>query len=252
MTRISENFHAWSAHLSPIAIQAKEIGLKAIVIIDPVVAEMMKIIVVKILLEEVTKTLFSSKQLPGINVRLITVVGPAVEEFFFRGMLQRGIGITQAGWNRFVIKRELSKQEIISQRAWRIHVTAIIFGVAHATNSHSNYANKFTQITWCYMGGVTYGYLSEKYQTLSVSILAHSINNILAISLMVYPKFNELTLLALVANNLAFCVLGTSSNNVIDEKMVATKAYLSHLYQRCFVSLSNFSKKSFSQTVEIV
>ncbi|WP_213106135.1 CPBP family intramembrane glutamic endopeptidase [Candidatus Protochlamydia amoebophila] len=242
MTRISENFHAWSAQLSPVAIQVEEIGLKAIDIINSAIVEMVKIIAVKILLEEVTKVLFSSKQLPGINARLITVVGPIVEEVFFRGMLQRGIGIIQAGWNRFVIKRELSKQEIMSHSAWRIHVTAIIFGLAHVNNSHSNYVSMFFQITWCYMGGVSYGYLSEKYQTLSVSILAHSINNILAISLMVYPKFNELTLLALVANNIAFCVLGTSSNNIIDETMVATKAYLSHLYQRYFVSLSNFSK----------
>ncbi|WP_075883510.1 CPBP family intramembrane glutamic endopeptidase [Candidatus Protochlamydia sp. W-9] len=252
MNKISEDFHAWSAHFSPVAIQAKEIGLKAIVIIASVLAEMVKIVAVKILLEEVTKALFSSKQLSGINVRWITVVGPVVEEVFFRGMLQRGIGITQAGWNRFVVKRELSEQEIVSQRAWRIYVTAIIFGLAHATNSHSNYANKFTQIEWSYMGGVAYGYLSEKYQTLSVSILAHSINNILAISLVAYPKFNKLTTLALVANNLAFYILGTSSNNVIDETMVATKASLLHLYQRCFVSLSNFSKKSASQTVEIV
>lgn len=96
------------------------------------------------------------------------------------------------------------------QQVFRIHLAAFIFAAAHLLNPHPNKASALTQLIWTYLGGVVYGYLSEKYCSLIPGILAHGINNFLAISGTVYPNQVPYLLLALLVNRIASYLLGAS------------------------------------------
>ncbi|CUI17530.1 hypothetical protein PNK_1925 [Candidatus Protochlamydia naegleriophila] len=174
------------------------------------VVELVKIVAAKMFLEILLERALGQAKMPVKAVWTIAVAAPVIEEIIFRGVLQRGVGLVQKGWNHFVTQRELSQEELAVQRTWRIQITAIVFAAAHLMNPHSSTAAKLTQFTWCYVGGVAYGYLSDKYKTLSVSILAHGFNNMLALCIATYadPRVTLVCLAAVVINPIASYTLG--------------------------------------------
>lgn len=179
--------------------------------------EIVKIVAAKIFLDYLGKRLLNdaSKMSPR-EVFIITVFAPVIEEIIFRGALLRGIHVMQKGWNH-VQGHELSEEEERTQQTFRVHLSALIFAAAHLLNPHKNVASALVQFTWTYFGGVTYGYLSEKYRTLSVNILAHGFNNSLAVAARIYPPhFAPLFLVAIIVNKLGAYIFAVTA---IDEVM---------------------------------
>ncbi len=172
------------------------------------VAEVTKIVAAQIFLKYLLQKVLSESKTPMKEMMISVVAIPVIEEILFRGCIQRGIGLVQKGWNYFVIQRELSPRELDVQRTWRVQMSAIIFAAAHLTNPHRNMGHKLTQFTWAYMGGVAYGYLSDKYQSLSVSILVHGFNNMLVAYAASYQSSEVLSWL--IINKVAAYTLGTT------------------------------------------
>lgn len=143
--------------------------------------EIVKIAVTTKILEiVVANCLKPSSSLPASKIYGMTVLAPVLEEVLFRGILLPGIHCMQY----LLSKNDLTDEELEKQRNYRVQLSALIFGAAHLTNPHEHVAGALIQFTWSYIGGVVYGHLSEKYQTLSVSILAHALNNSLAVASM--------------------------------------------------------------------
>jgi hypothetical protein len=204
---MTDNIHQSREHyLSSTVIQIKEVTKKVAPVVLSTTLEISYIAMAVLILDKATTAIFpAGSRLGGMNIRFVTVIAPLAEEVIFRGIIQRGIGIGQWGWNRFVLKRELTEEELAIQRIWRVQVTAFVFGAAHLTNPKPS----ALQFVWCYVGGVTDGYLSEKYRTLSLSILSHGLNNILATSIMFYPKNINIILIVIIANPIFCYLLGT-------------------------------------------
>ena len=173
--------------------------------------EVVKIVAAKMFLEFLGKRFLNetSKMKPR-EVFIITVFAPVVEEILFRGILLRSIHAMQK-----VLNNQNGLTEEAPQQKFRVHLSAFIFAAAHLTNPHKTMTSALMQFTWTYFGGLSYGYLSEKYNTLSVSILAHGFNNFLAVAIGMYPgHLAPFFLLAVVANKLGTYILATTT---IDE-----------------------------------
>lgn len=141
---------------------------------------------------------------PLLNHFFIVVQAPLFEEVIFRGFLLSGIHALQKGWNRVILKRELTKEEETIQRLFRIHVSAFIFALIHYLEKIPFLLStkKLVCLTLLsYFAGVLYGHLTEKSHTLSVSFLAHGIHNLLT------RKLSSSSLaIAMVINKLFFCL----------------------------------------------
>ena len=171
--------------------------------------EVVKIVAAKIFLEFLGKRFLNetSKMKPR-EVFIITVFAPVFEEILFRGILLRSIHAMQKVSNN---QNGLTEEEAAQQKH-RIHLSAFIFAAAHLTNPHKTMTSALMQFTWTYLGGLSYGYLSEKYNTLSVSILAHGFNNSLTVAIGMYPgHLAPFFLLAVVANKLGAYILATTT-----------------------------------------
>lgn len=110
-----------------------------------------------------------------LNLNLKNVYGPFLEEIIYRGYLQRGIEFIQHSYNTCWKKNHLTETEKKAQQIFRLRVSSFIFGISHIFNSIPSIQQCITSG----LGGMAYGYSSEKFQTLSLSILAHGINNTL-------------------------------------------------------------------------
>jgi membrane protease YdiL (CAAX protease family) len=195
--------------------------------------EVVKIVAATVFLEIASHYLFSHKKFEW-KIRTLTVVIPIIQEIFFRGFIQGGIRFVQDGWNDYVVKRELTQNEIMIQKTWRIHLTALIYGAAHLRNSNSDYYAKYAQGIWFYLRGVSYGYLNEKYRTLSANILAHGISNISLLSTAIYAR--AALPIALLIDPVVY-FLGTRSN-LLDQTLDQFKVTLSNFYTHFFVQRS--------------
>lgn len=103
---------------------------------------------------------------------------------------------------------EKEKRERI-QQIFRIHLSALIFAAVHLSNPHSTKGRALMQFVWTYFGGVTYGYLSEKYHSLAPGILAHGFNNSFSIAARIYsPDLQPYFILAFFVNRMVFYILG--------------------------------------------
>ena len=100
---------------------------------------------------------------------------PIVEEILFRGLFQPGIGLLQKGNNRIKLwfGNETSKKDLVSQEKFRVYTTAAIFGLAHLTNLNKS----LFQVVHSFHGGLAYGYLKEKTDSIAPSIIFHAANN---------------------------------------------------------------------------
>lgn len=131
---------------------------------------------------------------------LAIVAAPLIEEILFRGILQKTIHLIQ----HLTLKKNPTEMEKIHQKTFRVQLSSLLFGAAHLTNEGNSPLGRGIQCTWSYFGGVSYGYLSEKYQTLSMSILAHGLNNMIATAGSHFFPKHPLPILSLVLVNRIF------------------------------------------------
>lgn len=178
--------------------------------------ELTSVAAVVIFINTLTKSLAQKQRLVPYNrIWSLVVFAPIAEELLFRGLIQRGIKLSQKLFN-WVIQSDILGQNLKKyfenqgdeenlerrEQVIRIHLTALIFGLAHLTNSHASILSSIYQVSQCYFGGVAYGFLSEKYQTLTLPILAHATGNALVALMTVRlakQKDLVLTQIALVA-----------------------------------------------------
>jgi membrane protease YdiL (CAAX protease family) len=182
-----------------------------------ILIEVVKIVAAKIFLE------FLSKRISGwlseisflghhLEVSSLVVTAPILEELFFRGFLLTAIHATQILYNRFISQRELTEEEELHQLTVRTHLSAFAFAAIHLTNPHETLASMLLQFGEAYVTGVSYAYLTEKYQTLSVTILAHGIHNALCIPIqMISCKNTPFFLTALIVFEIGVYILGCPS-----------------------------------------
>jgi membrane protease YdiL (CAAX protease family) len=110
---------------------------------------------------------------------LTTLIGPILEEGFFRGLIQplttRAIlFIAPAAAAALYVGTGLSVAVTIS-----IVATAAIFGLAHAFNEHKN---SHIQAVLSTAGGIAFGLLAAQFG-LAAAIVAHMVNNTIAMTL---------------------------------------------------------------------
>ena len=175
-----------------------------------VVAEIVKIVAAKMFLEFTCRRFLSENSKYSSQKILLTVVTiPILEEIIFGGFILRPIYMMQ--------KDAVSEEEKLNQRVFRVHLSALIFAAAHLSNPHENVKSALIQFTWAYAAGVTFGYVSEKYQTLSVSILVHGIHNgiYVAVTSGLYSeKYNPVFIVLLIINQIAIYTLAKTDIDV--------------------------------------
>lgn len=150
--------------------------------------EVIKILAVKFFLEILTKRL-SAGISDGATRKLIhgvVVVAPIVEELLFRGVLLRMIHLIQLSCHHILFGREPSEEEKRHQQTFRVHLSAFLFAAVHLNNPHETVKSAIIQFVEAYAAGVSYAYLSEKYKTLSVTILTHGIHNALCVPIQTF------------------------------------------------------------------
>ncbi|WP_068466904.1 CPBP family intramembrane glutamic endopeptidase [Candidatus Protochlamydia phocaeensis] len=178
-----------------------------------IVAEAVKIVASVAFLDMMVKRLFNKDN--GVDLRLslfLAVSGPIFEEIFFRGVIQGGIALCQTGWHKFVVRREPTEDELRIQRTVRVRLSAVIFTFTHLINLRSNVTYKLIQMAFCYTSGLAYGYLSDKYKTVSFSILGHGFHNIISIYIRSGPtSLRRLCIGISILNLAAIYVLGTTN-----------------------------------------
>ncbi len=135
----------------------------------------------------------------------MTVFAPVAEEILSRLIVLRGIHLLQYGWN-YMRGNQLSEEDQKVQQVARVQLAAIFFSLTHLYEPHRNAKNLLIQCTWAYLGGVTYGYLSEKYGVAS-SILAHGSNNFIVCLAAFNPSLYSYHISALMLNKLGLFIL---------------------------------------------
>ncbi|MBA3720986.1 MAG: CPBP family intramembrane metalloprotease [Parachlamydiaceae bacterium] len=149
------------------------------------------------------------------------VLAPIVEEILFRQLLQGFLHMLQKFKNRFIAKEAPNPQNLKAQEIFRVRVTAVLFGCVHLLNPHTHVIFAAIQFTSATLGGLCYGYLSEKYNTISLTILAHGMHNALLCGAVCYGHKGKgvkavLLLIAVIAQKKFWFTFGCS--DVIQNK----------------------------------
>lgn len=119
----------------------------------------------------------------------IIIYPPIVEECLYRVYRYIFTGMSQILSGAHSFKNLGDADELAkAQCFFRIHFAALIFAAAHLLNPHPNKVSALTQFLGAFIGGLSYGYLTEKYQSLAPAILSHGINNCLANACEIYSK----------------------------------------------------------------
>lgn len=153
------------------------------------------------------------RQLPHISsitpeeIWVPILFGSITEELLFRGAIQNTIGWIQKKWTS---KVKLSEEDLKSQQVFRVHLTAILFGLYHLTNNPLS----IIQASLVYLPGTSYSYLKEKYNTLSITILAHGIHNaIVGCALVSLERLSQKSIYLILASQSA-CLIVVIVNEI--------------------------------------
>jgi hypothetical protein len=127
--------------------------------------EVVKVVAAKCFLELLcTKFITPTEKVPFNRIYVVVVLAPVIEEILFRGIFLRCVYWAQ--------KEPDTDEERVEQLTYRVHLTAMVFGLLHWPLGKG----PFNAVT-AYLGSIGYGYLTEKYDTIALSILAHGIGN---------------------------------------------------------------------------
>lgn len=170
--------------------------------------ETVKLVAIAVFLTILSQVLLiKNRRYMKAEVQLAIVFGPLLEEIVFRFLLMKLIRLVQ---NNSLSKK--GPQNFLKKysKIFRVHFAASIFAAAHLSNEMPNAVARLKHLSWVYTGGVVYGNLFEKYNSLAPSYLAHGLNNFFAISLSGFfsPKAQPYLLGALFLNKVVFCILG--------------------------------------------
>jgi hypothetical protein len=178
--------------------------------------EIIKVVAARIFLELLSRCLAVGRsEFLAKEINLGVVKAPVIEEVLFRGCLVPCIYFTQRIYNRIMKKPKLTATDQRIQQIFRVHLSAFIFAIAHLLNPHATVASALIQVGAAYTAGVSYAYIYEKYQTLSITMLAHGIHNALAIFIEDIPGAHvPFLIVALVIHNIGCYVLGTTDADV--------------------------------------
>lgn len=137
------------------------------------VEEVAKVVAATALLSFAAYVLIASNPAYSIEILDVVVLTPVLEEIVFRTIIQEKIIHN--------IQRVLNysygsttEEQLENQKVLRIRITGVLFGLAQLRHPNQ------VKIVKCFFGilsGITYGYLSEKYETVAAPILAHGLNN---------------------------------------------------------------------------
>jgi len=159
--------------------------------VSPLATEVVKLIAVKVFLGYLgscylINSCCSSKKI----IYNAIVLAPFQEEFVFRWILLRGMRWTQLNYNHvYTYFSSHSGQsghmhgvmEFVqrrgNQKLFRIRSTALIFALAHLVGDYPDKLSGGAQFVRSFMGGIVYGHLVEKYDSLAPAILSHGIHN---------------------------------------------------------------------------
>lgn|GEM_PF-2683678 len=181
-----------------------------------VLLEVIKVVAAKIFLNYLVKCLFNELGTQKASYRKIyanVVFAPLIEEIIFRFFILKAIHLI--GYIASLplldlddVEEDKVKQQEKRQEMIRVHLGAFIFAAAHLLNPHRDKIHALIQFSWSYLGGVTYGYLTERYDSLAPAILSHGLNNYVAILGITCPEISKtLIVLALVINRVVSYVL---------------------------------------------
>lgn len=110
---------------------------------------------------------------------------PVAEEIIFRLLSHRLIYLAQCGYNKLLQRTELTEEQKKGQMIFRVILSAALFSLTHLVINKGRKLHIQGPIT--FIGGLAYGGLFEKYHTLSIGILFHGINNLLAAASTINP-----------------------------------------------------------------
>jgi membrane protease YdiL (CAAX protease family) len=146
-----------------------------------VVAEVIKCVAVNYFLELSILKLFGQAKkvtLAYSIVRTHVVIAPRAEEILFRGIIQQGLKLCQRKWHSLNYLKKASPEEQKIKKRVRIAVAAALFSMSHL-NRQASFNSNLIKLSVTFIAGMNYGFLSEKYCSLSLPILAHGVNNLL-------------------------------------------------------------------------
>lgn len=144
-----------------------------------------------------------------------------------------------------VVEANLEKKKKMHQQIFRVHLAALIFASAHLFNPHPSKVSALTQFTWSYMGGVIYGYLTEKYHSLAPGILSHGLNNMMAIAIRVHPSHYGLLAVAIIVNRVGSYILAVTP---IDRVMISEISKILDVFRKVHV----FAKMKLLSSLQLV
>lgn len=107
---------------------------------------------------------------------------PLSEEIVIRGFLLRGLSL-------FPVSGDSRIRQIC-----RISFSSATWTLLHVGNIGTGQHSRLYLAGRIFISGIAYGYLSERYSTLSVSYLAHGLHNFLCIAVVLYPDNGSLGL----------------------------------------------------------
>lgn len=169
--------------------------------------EVVKVVVAAFFLEAIRQVAFrGTRLLSQREIFQLTVLSPIAEEILFRGIVLNGIKLFQKRF--FAID---SQQQDKNARAARIHLSSLASALSHMRLpfTYRHPSAPLLQCSWSYLSSLSYGYMDEKYQTLSASILAHGISNaILVAAVIAPPRYSPLFLGGVAIYHIGLCILG--------------------------------------------
>lgn len=186
------------------------------------IVEVIKITAASIFLHLLTQKFLIDRvgdvvSLYGSKISTLTVQAPIVDEILCRGYPFIAFRLSQIGWKYFR-GHGLSDAECQRQSAIVIHLSALAFAAIHLANPQSVTVS-VAQFAVAYFYGVKFGYIVEKYRTLSLPILLHGTHNILSVAAFkVYPEARIFLCLGIIANA---CAAHAFAMTDIDKRIYA-------------------------------
>ena len=206
-------------YMRPIArYQAVQFVYKATV-------EIVKVVAAKVFLEFISKRYLNAPLImPFKSVYETVVLAPLLEEILFRFLILKSIHLFQELMNMLSHKGTVDDEKKLNQQIFRVHFTALIFGLVHLTNPHKTAKSAAIQVVWSALGGEVYGNMAEKYHSIFPSILSHALNNAMVCVAVIYQVSIPLFVASLIVNRMALYLLSRPS------KPAFVPAILSHAF----------------------
>lgn len=137
--------------------------------------EVAKVVAAVALLSLAAYALIAWSPVSSIGILDQVVLVPVMQEILLRTIIQEQIIHTFQRVKNYY-DGPPTEEQLANQKILRIRITAVLFGLSQIGNANTT-IGKVVKCFFGFLSGVTYGYLSEKYQTTAAPILAHGFCN---------------------------------------------------------------------------